>query len=122
VGCEVKTRYTYLGDSTIEVVVDGEEVSVNILPTITEVKDVPPNDLLLLQTTEPVPSKPRRGLKAWIRGVWTFAFTVFGEGLSYLVQNVSGLDLPPGAGAMVGASAAGLAYGIKKYISPDTLI
>lgn len=148
---KVTQTYTYLGDFVFEQVttIDGDNISftTNVLPNSKDTSTgqsmeredagsssepggpisqplgvqlpLPPPSLL---AEEPPKEKSKRGLKAFIRGAWTFIFTVFGEGLSYLTQNVTGLDLPPGVGAAIGASAAGLSYGIKKYVAPDTLL
>jgi hypothetical protein len=70
----------------------------------------------------PVHTKKKRALMGMIRGVWTFIFAVGGEALVYITNNITSLNLPPGLGVVVGATASGIGYGIKKYVSPDTLI
>jgi hypothetical protein len=136
----LKTSFTYFGDYIIETHVDGDEVHYNMIknewatPQATPLQDTTLQTNLILSAEAPVDEmkgnddmkasaeKPRRGLHAFIRGAWTFTFAAMGEGLTYLVNNTTSLNLPPGVGTAVGAGAAGLAYGIKKYVAPDTVI
>jgi len=140
----VKTRFTYLADTVIEIVVtngvDGDSVQWNVLPPAPDTVaplEVPAcapvaapyigaaaaGPLLAAPLSEPVvaappPSKKKRALMGGIRTVKTLAFTVGGEALVYVTNNLAGLNLPPGLGIVVGAAA----YGVQKAIKPDGLL
>lgn len=126
----MKTSFTYLGKYVIETIVDGDEIHYNMMTNVEQEAPPPvmlapveePNVALPLQTKQDLPEKPKRGLRAFIRAAWTFVFSAMGEGLTYLVNNTTSLNLPPGVGVALGAGAAGLSYGIKKYVSPDSLL
>jgi hypothetical protein len=72
-----------------------------------------------LAASEPA---PKRGLKAFIRGAWTFAIAMFVEGGTYLVSNLTSINIPPGIGLAGGALLQGAIYGAKKYAKPDGLL
>lgn len=125
----MRTRFFYEGDTVVEIIRDGEDVDVVIRPATPEVTDdTLPTDIQPLQVAQPlqpiVPDEPpkRRGLKAFIRGMWTFLIAMFVEGGSYLVNNLTAINLPPGLGLVAGAGLQGAIYGAKKFVAPDTLI
>ena len=125
----MRTRFSYTGDTVIEIIRDGEDVEVVIKPLTEEcADDTLSTDIQQLSVAEPLqpivheePPK-RRGLKAFIRGVWTFLIAMFVEGGSYLVNNLTAINIPPGVGLVVGAGLQGAIYGAKKFVAPDTLI
>jgi hypothetical protein len=143
------TRYTWLGDNTIEVVVGvkdgGTSIDVNVLPTagtelaaaiapplapapqreaVVAASLVEPSPAPVLgeaeaeMTLAAAPTKKKRALMGTIRAVKTLAFTVGGEALVYVTNNLAGLNLPPGLGLAVGAAA----YGVNKALKPDGLL
>jgi hypothetical protein len=114
----VKTRYTYLGDSTIEIVVDEDSVDVNILPPVEPPQPIlePPTPDEGLCATMPSPTPKQRTVKGLIRTMWTAVFSFGGEALVYGLNNLTALNLPPGVGLAVGA----LGYGAKAAIFPNT--
>jgi hypothetical protein len=141
----MKTRYTYLGDSTIEVVVDGEEVQVNILPVTNspqletseealdaESASAPDGSITQssgVQLPPPLPLeaavKPQRGLHALVRAMWSAVFYLLGvaaAGLVYVQDKVDQLGLPTWVAVAVGAVVSALGYGLKKYYKPDGLL
>ena len=131
-------RFTYLGSVTIEHVKDGDSESWNVYPLEPEPKSLPPESVelpaapaLLLPpdpalvaaplemcAPAPAPTLKRRGLMGVIRATKTILFTVGGEALVYAANNLAGLNLPPGLGLVVGATA----YGVQKAIKPDGLL
>jgi len=148
----VRSRFTYVGSTVIEVVVDGDSLTWNVLETAAAAPVVPPQEApppepppvpaaapeepLLAPVPDEVEDEmtpaaaplevaappQRRGLKAFIRGAWTFAIAMFVEGGSYLVSNLTALDIPPGVGLAGGALLQGAIYGAKKYVAPDTIL
>ena len=124
----MRTRYNYLGATTIEVVIDGDSVEVNLLPpepvpAPAPAYSPPPDPApvaapLELCAVAPAPTLKRRGLMGVIRATKTILFTVGGEALVYAANNLAGLNLPPGLGLVVGATA----YGVQKAIKPDGLL
>jgi len=124
----VRTRYTYLGETAIEIVVDGDTVEVNLLPpgpvpAPDPAYSPPPDPALVAAPLElcaaaPAPTLKRRGLMGVIRATKTILFTVGGEAIVYAANNLAGLNLPPGLGLVVGATA----YGVQKAIKPDGLL
>jgi len=123
----VRTRYNYLGETTIEVVIDGESVEVNLLPpgpaAAPPAYSPPPDPVpvaapLELCAAAPAPTLKRRTLMGVIRTTKTILFTIGGEALVYAANNLAGLNLPPGLGLVVGATA----YGVQKAIKPDGLL
>jgi len=122
----VNVRYRYLGDTTIEIVIDGESVEVNLLPpgpaAAPPAYSPPPDPVpvaapLELCAAAPAPTK-KRGLAAFIRGAWTLIFGIAGEAAVYILDNFGVLNLPPGTGVAVGAGL----YAVKKYAKPDGLL
>ena len=123
----MKVRYTLLGDTTVEVVVDGDSLEVNVLPADSsppadsQTVNTPPAGITppqWLMVSAPVTPKKHRGLSAFIRGAWTLIFGVAGEAAVYVLDNLGILNLPPGAGVALGA----VLYSIKKYVRPDGLL
>ena len=122
----MRTRYTYLGESTIEIVVDGECVEVNMLPpgpvpAPAPAPSLPPDPApvaapLELCAAAPAPTKKRRTLWGVIRAGWFVGFTAVGEALTYALNNLTSLDLPPGTATAIGA----VGYGVKRAIWPTT--
>jgi hypothetical protein len=123
----VRTRFKYEGDVVVEIIRDGEDVDVVVRPQ-EATDDTLSTDVQPLQVAEPLQPivheepKQRRGLKAFIRGMWTFLIAVFVEGGSYLVNNLTAINLPPGLGLVAGAGLQGVIYGAKKFVAPDSLI
>lgn len=126
----ITTHYTTFGDATVEftTIVDGAgdtSIAVSVLPS-DKGTDTQPLDLAASEPVEadiPVAAKPpRRGLKAFIRGAWTFAIAMFVEGGTYLVSNLTSINIPPGVGLVTGAVLQGAIYGAKKWVAPDTLL
>ena len=139
-GAEVRTRWTWLGGvpiDAIEIVQDGDSLEVNVLPAQMEeppaaagpepqapgspepAQDVvappPVVDVPFLATA---PSPKRRTLMGGIRAGWFVAFTAAGEALTYGLNNLTALHLPPGTATAVGA----VGYGIKRAVWPDTTV
>jgi hypothetical protein len=138
----VNQRFTYLGDTVVEVVIDGGSVTWSVLPPVPG--DVPAVSAPLLPpdpapvaavkqqeailaaplpeavqcAAAPPPTLKRRSLMGVIRATKTILFTVGGEALVYAANNLAGLNLPPGLGLVVGATA----YGVQKAIKPDGLL
>jgi hypothetical protein len=142
------TRYTWLGDNTIEVVVDVKDgnasIDVNVLPTAgTELAataapplaPIPPDEAVVAASlVEPSPapvlgeaeaemtlaaapySKKRLGLMGFIRATWFVVFTASGEALTYALNQLTTLNLPPGTATAIGA----VGYGVKRAIWPTT--
>jgi len=122
----VRTRYTYLGETAIEIVVDGDTVEVNLLPpepvpTPNPAYTPAPDPALVAAPLEmcaaaPAPTPRQRTSKGVIRAVWTAVFSFGGEALVYGLNNLTALNLPPGVGLAVGA----VGYGTKAAIFPNT--
>jgi hypothetical protein len=122
----VRTRYNYLGETTIEVVIDGDCVEVNLLPPgpvpapapalLLTPDPVPVAAPLELCASAPAPTPRQRTSKGVIRAVWTAVFSFGGEALVYGLNNLTALNLPPGVGLAVGA----VGYGAKAAIFPNT--
>jgi hypothetical protein len=135
-GAVVEFVTTYGGSETMD-------ITVNVLPAEPAPGDTPHPDAMQLgqaptetaplaasvEPLEPVsapsvlaaapaPTKKRRALMGVIRATKTLAFTVGGEALVYVTNNLAGLNLPPGLGLAVGAAA----YGVNKAIKPDGLL
>jgi len=83
---------------------------------------VPPAPLPLMGAAvcapAPPPTKKKRALMGVIRASKTLIFTVGGEALVYLTNNLTSLNLPPGLGLAVGAAA----YGVQKALKPEGLL
>jgi hypothetical protein len=124
----VKSRFTYIGATVIEVTIDGDSVTWNVLPAEQVPDESSVSDAELPQPEQDsaevllAAEPPKRGLKAFIRGAWTFAIAMFVEGGSYLVNNLTSINIPPGVGLAGGALLQGAIYGAKKYAAPDTLL
>jgi hypothetical protein len=119
----VKARYTYLGDSTIEIVMEDSSIDVNILPPspASEPSEAGPTSAQVVAPLElcaptPAPTPKQRTVKGIIRTMWTAVFSFGGEALVYGLNNLTALNLPPGVGLAVGA----LGYGAKAAIFPNT--
>jgi hypothetical protein len=137
----VNVRYSYLGETTIEVVIDGDCVEVNLLPpgpvpvpapaplTPDPAPVAAPMDAQeailaaplsegVLCTAEAPPTRKRRTLMGVIRAGWVLVFMAVGEGLTYLIDNLTGLGLPQGTSTAVGA----VLYGVKRAAFPNTTL
>jgi hypothetical protein len=121
----VRTRYTYLGDTTIEIVVDGETIDVNLLPA--EPSPAPDPGPAVdesaplaapLQLTAATYTKKRRGLMGLIRTGWFYLFTVLGAAVDYGIAKLTDWGLPPGTATLIG----GALYGLKRAFWPDTTL
>jgi hypothetical protein len=124
----LKSRFTYLGESVVEVTIDGDAVTWHVLPAeqvpgdLNEPEPEPeqpghdPGEVPL--AAAPKPTKKKRTLMGTIRAAWFIIFTVIGEALTYLLDNLTGLSLPSGTVTAIGA----VGYGLKKAIWPDTLL
>lgn len=139
----MRTRYSYLGETTIEVVIDGQSVDVNILPAAAAaLAEVPvaapaaPPDIgaaaagLLLASPlgEPVVAAPPphgRGFYAILRFLYTSLACILGmigAGAKYLLDHLndlSDINWTVVGIALAGALLAGVLYGLKKYFRPD---
>ena len=139
----MKTRFVYLGGTTIEIVVDGESIEVNMLPPAEEATATgppslrcSPGEVVAVALNEPSPapdpsqlevdttlaaapySKKRRTLMGTIRASWFIIFTGVGEALTYALNNLTDLNLPPGTATLTGAVLAGT----KRALWPDTIL
>jgi len=124
----VRTRYNYLGETTIEVVIDGECVEVNLLPpgpvpAPDPAYSPPPDPALVAAPLEmcavaPAPTKKRRTVWGVIRAGWFVVFTAAGEALTYALNNLTSLNLPPGTATAIGA----VGYGLKRGLWPGTTL
>ena len=129
----MRTRYTYLGESTIEVVIGSESVEVNILPAAEASSDPlvlgvaqqpeqgsvgpsPADPVTPQEAIVPVVTRKQRTTKGLVRAMWTAVFSFGGEALVYGLNNLTTLNLPPGVGLAVGA----IGYGAKAAIWPST--
>lgn len=126
-----KVRMTFVVDGVIR---DGEyEFPVDFVPSFLSPKqeDAPaveevttPEAPLVAQPlgeplcSIPIPSKKKRTLMGTIRAGWFVGFTAIGESLTYALNNLTNLNLPPGTATAIGA----LGYGIKKALWPDSLV
>lgn len=138
---KVTQTYTYLGEFVHEQVttVDGEEMSIvtNVLPStwtpvlppantgsasseeITGVPVAQPlGETVSLECQVEPPTKKRRTLGGFIRATWFVAFTALGEALTYVLNNITSLNLPAGTATAIGA----VGYGLKRGLWPDTTI
>lgn len=143
----VKQRYTYIGELVVEVVVEasdgGISTDVNVLPNLTQPPEIaattapplaPLREAVVAAPLEP-PSAPepdeigpesalavappqRRALGGFIRATYTLAFSASGEAIVYAVDNLGGLNLPPGLGLALGAAG----YGIKRVLKPGGVL
>ena len=130
----VTTTYSYIGDGTvvefITTVSGGDTtLTVNLLPPASV--DLPaapaylpaPDPALVAAPLElcamaPAPTKKRRTLWGVIRAGWFVIFTAAGEALTYALNNLTTLNLPPGTATAIGA----VGYGLKKGLWPDTIL
>lgn len=69
-------------------------------------------------TLAAAPTKKKRTVMGVIRAVWFVVFSVTGEVVTYLLDNLTALNLPPGTGVAVGAAL----YGVKRGVFPDTTL
>lgn len=123
----MKTRFTYLGGVTIETILEADFQEIVVLPS-QEIAGTTPDALedecetvaasLVSDAPEPSISKKRRTLMGFIRGAWFIIFTAAGEATQYIIDNLTGFNLPPRTGAVVGAAL----YGLKRGIWPDTTL
>lgn len=143
-------RYTYLGDETVEVVVDGDVRSVQInhlaqeAPAPALPQATPPGsstesglqpvdaeeDLvspsLALCEPAPAPTRKQRASAATVRGIKTFVISLLGmtaAGLTYVQQawgNLDEISLKVIIPVVGGAVLAGLLYFLDKYLRPDS--
>ena len=67
----------------------------------------------------PVYTKKKRTLIGFIRATWFYVFTIVGEILNYVLENITGIGLPQG---VAGTLIAGALYGAKRGIWPDTTL
>ena len=124
----MRTRYTYLGETAIEIVVDGDSVEVNLLPpgpvpAPDPAYSPPPDPALVAAPLElcaaaPTPTKKRRTIWGVIRAGWFVVFTAAGEALTYALNNLTSLNLPPGTATAIGA----VGYGLKRGLWPGTTL
>jgi hypothetical protein len=134
----VTTHLTAFGDATVEfttIITDGDtDLTVNVLPsptlslsspaevTVNQVMtaeplgEVIPGELML--AVAPPLTKKRRTLMGVIRAGYMLIFDAGGEAIIYAVDNLAGLNLPPGLGLALGA----IGYGLKRAIKPDGLL
>jgi len=125
----VTTKYLIIGETSVELVTtvsDGDTtLTVNVLPP----EPAPPLDevaaaaapLLAAPLGEPVaaapaPTKKRRTLMGVIRAGWFVVFSFVGEALTYALNNITSLNLPPGTATAIGAAG----YGVKRALWPNT--
>ena len=138
----MKSRFTYIGDSVIEVIVNGESLTWNVLQDAAAAPVAPPRAALPPEyppvpaaapelppapipdevgdsmTLAAAPTKKKRTVWGVIRAAWFIIFTAVGEGLTYLLNNLTTLNLPPGTATAIGA----VGYGLKRGIWPDSTI
>ena len=132
----VTTHLTAFGDATVEftTIVDGAgdtDLTVNVLPSGPTLSLSSPVEVMPdpVPTAEDMPgeitlaaapplTKKRRTLMGVIRAGYMLIFGVGGEAIIYAVDNLAGLDLPPGLGLALGA----VGYGLKRAIKPDGLL
>ena len=104
----MRTRYTYLGATTVEVVIDGESVEVNLLPP--ESVELPAAPALLLPpdpalvaaplemcAAAPAPTKKERGVMASIRAMWVWVLGLLAALATFAVDTIASLGLPEGS-------------------------
>jgi hypothetical protein len=131
----VKSRFTYIGATVIEVTIDGDSVTWNVLPAeqVPDESSVSDAELpqpeqdsaeVLLAASSPTKTKRSVGknIAAFIRGTWTFLIAIFVEGGTYLVSNMTSLHIPPGLAIGGGALLQGAIYATKKRAFPDTVL
>lgn len=124
-------RFTYLGNVTIEHVRDGDSEEWNVYPQEPELPPAPEPGEAGFDATQvaaplgdlplcaaPVYTKKRRSLMGTIRAGWFVIFTGVGEGLTYALNNLTTLNLPPGTATITGAVLAGT----KRALWPDTTL
>ena len=136
-------RFTYLGDTVIEFVVDGDTLAVNVLPMLDNARPMPGDPLppgpegdvppvvpaflpppdpasvaapLELCAAAPAPTPRQRASKGTIRAVWTGVFSAGGVALVYALDNITALNLSPAIGLAVGA----VGYGAKAALFPTS--
>ena len=120
-------RFCYLADTVVEVVIDGDSVTWNVLPAISvpppsvEPSEAGPESPLVAAPLElcaaaPAPTKKKRTLMGVIRAGWFVIFTAAGEAFTYGLNNLTSLNLPPGTATAIGA----VGYGVKKALWPST--
>jgi hypothetical protein len=130
----LKSRFTYIGSTVIEVIVDGDSVTVNMMPAETVPDALPMPDVdepqpelapvdAPLAAAPPLtiaapPAKKKRTLMGAVRAGWFVLFTAAGESLTYALNNLTSLDLPPGTATAIGA----VGYGLKRALFPDTTL
>jgi hypothetical protein len=137
VEAEVKTSFTYLADTVIEFVIDGDVMHVNVLPNAANVGPMSANvpaaaqepvlatpvpDEGLCAAAAPAKRSVGKNVAAFIRGTWTFLIAIFVEGGTYLVNNLTSLHIPPGFAIGGGALLQGAIYATKKRAFPDTTL
>lgn len=127
----MKTSFTYLDDKVIEFVVDGETLTVNVLPALLPPEPVTPAPAYLpppdpapvaapleLCVEAPAPTPKKRTIGGVIRAGWFIVFTATGESLTYALNNLTSFNLPPGTATAIGA----VGYGLKRALYPDTTL
>lgn len=127
----MKVRYTYVGETAVEVVVDDDGIQVNLLPP----EPVAPlaeeaaaaGPPLAASPGDPVVAAPprSRGFAAVLRFIYTSLaclLGMIGAGAKYLLDHLndlSDINWTVVIIAVVGSLLAGLLYGLKKYFRPD---
>ena len=140
----MRSRFTYIGTSVIEVIVNGDSLTWNVLtPDPAAAAPVPPLEASPTPESSPVPAaapelppapvcdtvvdemtlaaaptKKKRTLWGVIRAGWFVVFTVAGEALTYALNNLTSFNLPPGTATAIGA----VGYGLKKAVFPNTTL
>lgn len=120
-------RFTYLGDTVVEVVIDGGSVTWSVLPPApgdvpaVSAPLLPPDPApvaapLELCAAAPAPTPRQRASKGGIRAMWTGVFSAGGVALVYALDNITALNLSPAIGLAVGA----VGYGLKAAAFPNT--
>jgi hypothetical protein len=140
----LKSRFTYIGSSVIEVVVNGDSLTWNVLapdlaaaapaalleaapppeslPVPAAAPEPEPSSVPTLGTAESsmtlaaAPTAKQRTSKGVIRTMWTAIFSAGGVGLVYALDNLTALNLSPAIGLAVGA----VGYGAKAAIFPNS--
>jgi hypothetical protein len=65
---------------------------------------------------KPGPTKKARTIMGLIRSMWTVLLVFAGAGITWGVDNILAVGLPPWTALLIGASL----YGVKRAIWPDT--
>lgn len=135
----VTQTFTYLPDGFVFEFVRCEDGSTacrlmpDVLSPASEPDEVEPQSALALEdaaaaaplvaapisevvAAAPPYTKKQRTFMGAVRATWVVVFSVTGEGITYVANNLGGLSLPPGTGIAVGA----VVYGAKRAIWPDT--